>query len=133
MQPLPQSSSQRGVEFPHVIDIVAHDTPTNSVALIMLESRPWDGSELRLFQLQEKLNAYLAFALDGEMAEAYPSLIGLPLRLQLDCVTPPDSMTVSFLSQVRDQIAFQDIDFIVRVVGPLGCGTDCGCHPPAES
>ena len=83
------TNSQRGVEHAHIIDIVAHDEKEGSVTLIMLEPRPWDGSELRLFQLQEKINAYLSFALDGEMAEAYPNLISLPLRLQLDCATPP--------------------------------------------
>ena len=126
-----ESTSPRGVEHAHVIDIVAHDAPAGTVALIMLEPRPWDGSELRLFQLQEKINAYLAFALDGEMAEAWPALTGLPLRLQLDCATPPDAMTVSFLSHVRDQIAFQQIELQVRVMGAQGCGTGCGCHPPA--
>jgi hypothetical protein len=124
-----ESNPQRGVEHAHIIDIVAHDAPTGSVALIMLEPRPWDGSELRLFQLQEKINAYLSFALDGEMAEAYPALAGLPLRLQLDCATPPDSMTVSFLSHVREQIAFQGIDMQVRVMGAGGCGAACECHP----
>ncbi|MEI9896071.1 MAG: DUF6572 domain-containing protein [Chthoniobacter sp.] len=48
-----------------------------------------DGSELRLFQLQEKINAYLSFALDGEMAEAYPQFDGKKIRLQLDCVGMP--------------------------------------------
>ncbi|MCE9609461.1 MAG: hypothetical protein K8R23_04480 [Chthoniobacter sp.] len=127
-----ESKSPRGVEHAHVIDIVAHDAKTGVVTLIMLEPRPWDGSELRLFQLQEKINAYLSFALDGEMAEAYPALLGLPLRLQLDCSTPPDAMTVSFLSHVREQIAFQEIDLQVRVMGAQGCGTDCGCHPPPD-
>ena len=130
---IPEPNSPRGVEHAHVIDIVAHDAKTATVALIMLEPRPWDGSERRLFQLQEKINAYLAFALDGEMAEAYPALTGLPLRLQLDCATPPDSMTVSFLSHVRDQIAFQEIDLQVRVMGAQGCGPSCGCHPPAAA
>lgn len=122
------SESPRGVEHPHIIDIVAHDPKEGVVTLIMLEPRPWDGTELRLFQLQEKINAYLSFALDGEMAEAYPDLVSLPLRLQLDCTTPPDSMTVSFLSHVRDQIAFQGIDLQVRVMGAGGCGSSCACH-----
>ena len=126
------TQSLRGVAHAHIIDIVAHDAPAGTVALIMLEPRPWDGTELRLFQLQEKINAYLSFALDGEMAEAYPTLVGLPLRLQLDCATPPDAMTVSFLSHVRGQIAFQHIDLQVRVMGAGGGGPDCGCHP-AES
>jgi hypothetical protein len=121
-------STVRGVEHAHIIDIVAHDSLTDEVALIMLEPRAWDGSELRLFQLQEKINAYLSFALDGEFAEAYPALAGKPRRLQLDCATAPDSSVLQFLGIVRDQIAFQGIRLEVRVMGDGGCGTGCGCH-----
>ena len=118
----------RGVEHAHVIDLIADDTKSGEVTLIMLEERPWDGSELRLFQLQEKINAYLSFALDGEMAEAYPQFADRKLRLQLDCVGMPDSSVVQFLSMVREQIAFQGINLEVRVMGEGGCGPDCGCH-----
>jgi hypothetical protein len=120
--------SPRGVEFAHVIDLIADDSNTGEVTLIMLEQRPWDGSELRLFQLQEKINAYLSFALDGEMIEAYPQFTNRKLRLQLDCVGMPGNDVVGFLSMVRDQIAFQGINLEVRVMGEGGCGADCGCH-----
>ena len=120
--------SPRGVEFAHVIDLIADDTNTGEVTLIMLEQRPWDGSELRLFQLQEKINAYLSFALDGEMLEAYPQFANRKLRLQLDCVGMPGNDVVGFLSMVRDQIAFQGINLEVRVMGSGGCGEGCGCH-----
>jgi hypothetical protein len=124
----PITSSPRGVEFAHVIDLIAEDSQTGEVTLIMLESRPWDGAELRLFQLQEKINAYLSFALDGEMAEAYPQFVGKKIRLQLDCVGMPDNDVVGFLSMVREQIAFQGINLEVRVMGEGGCGPGCGCH-----
>jgi len=120
--------SPRGVEFAHVIDVIAEDGKTGEVTLIMLEPRPWDGSELRLFQLQEKINAYLSFALDGEMAEAYPQFSGKKLRLQLDCVGMPGDDVVGFLSMVREQIAFQGINLEVRVMGEGGCGPGCGCN-----
>jgi hypothetical protein len=122
------TSHPRGVEHAHVIDLIAHDSKTDEVALIMLERRPWDGTELRLFQLQEKINAYLSFALDGEMMEAYPQFAAKSIRLQLDCATMPDSGVVEFLSVVRDQIAFQGINLEVRVMGEGGCGPGCGCH-----
>ena len=125
------TTSPRGVEHAHVIDIVADDAKTGEAVLIMLEPRPWDGSEQRLFQLQEKINAYLSFALDGEMAESYPALMGRPLRLQLDCVGMPDSTVVEFLSVVREQIGFQGINLEVRVMGEQGCGEGCDCHPQA--
>ena len=98
----------------------------------MVEPRDWDGSEERIFQLQEKINAYLSFALDGEMLDAFPHLAGKPVRLQLDCATPPDAMTGEFIARVREQIGFQEMKFAVRVVGepaPEGdCGSGCGCH-----
>lgn len=125
------ASSPRGVEHAHVIDIIAHDSKTDEVALIMLEQRPWDGSQLRLFQLQEKINAYLSFMLDGEMAEAYPQFTGKKLRLQLDCVGMPGSDVVGFLSAVREQIAFQEINLEVRVMGDGGCGEGCACAESA--
>lgn len=127
MNPDPTPETPRGVEHAHVIDIVADDAKTGEAVLIMLEPRPWDGSELRLFQLQEKINAYLSFALDGEMAEAYPALASRPLRLQIDCVAMPDATVVDFLSMVREQIAFQGVNLEVRVMGDGGCGPQCAC------
>ncbi len=133
-EPVNPPTVQRGVEYAGVIDALSHDPATDVVTLLMVEPRAWDGSELRLFQLQEKVNAYLSFALDGEMTEAYPGLQGKPLRLLLDCMTAPDSMTLHFLGRVRDQIAFQDIKFEVRAAGPGeepesgSCGGGCSCH-----
>ena len=109
----------RGVEHAHVIDLIAHDPGTDVVTLTMVESRPWDGSDLQLFQLQEKFNAYVSFALDGEMADAYAALIGKRLCLRLECATPPDETVLHFLELVREQVAFQGIEIEVIVMG--GC------------
>ena len=113
-----------GLERPDVIDVIALDEKTGEVALVMHESREWDGSRERLFQLQEKINAYLSFALDGEMNEAYPAFTRKPLRLQLDCATPPDAGTLEFIGVVREQIAFQGIKFEIT---PHGQTMRCAC------
>lgn len=113
-----------------VIDIIAHDAATDEVVLTMIESRPWSGSDEQLFQLQEKLNAYLSFALDGEMVEAYPHFAGKKLRIELRSPAPPDARTVQLVAAAQRQIAFQDIKLIV-VLGqkPEGeCGGGCACH-----
>ena len=88
----------------------------------MVESRPWNGSDLQLFQLQEKFNAYVSFALDGEMAEAYPALVDKRLQLRLECIAPPDETVLHFLKMVREQVAFQGIELEVIV-----SGTRCDC------
>ena len=105
----------RGVEHVGVIDVIAYNEKNGEVTLGMVETRPWDGSNARLFQLQEKLNAYLAFALDGEMHEAYPQLAEKPLRIELRCVAPPDAATLRLLELVRGQIAFQGIQLEICV------------------
>jgi hypothetical protein len=120
------------------IDVVAHDPQTDAVVLIMREPRPWDGSERQLFQLQEKINAYLSFALDGEMTAAFPQFAGKPVVLRLECIQEPAGRAVQLIAAVRHQIAFQEITFDVRIVEDLkpeplvennGCcsGGGCGC------
>jgi hypothetical protein len=131
----PAPGERRGVEHAGVIDLITRDAADGRVELVLFEPRQWfDGEEgdAQLFQLQEKLNAYMSFALDGEMAESYPELVNQPLRLVLRCVDVPPSAAVEFLSHVREQIALQEIDLEVRYAreesGGGSCGTGCGCH-----
>jgi hypothetical protein len=126
----PKPGEQRGVEHTAVIDLLTHDQASGQVELVMFEPRPWDGGEEQLFQLQEKLNAYISFALDGEMADSYPNLMGSPLRVVLRCAESPSTEAVEFLSMVREQIALQGIDLEVRYQRESegSCGSGCGCH-----
>jgi hypothetical protein len=124
----PQPGEARGVEHTGVIDLLTHNPENGQAELVMFEPRPWDGGEEQLFQLQEKLNAYLSFALDGEYAEAYPQLRDTPLCVVLRCREEPPEAAVEFLIHVREQIALQGIDLEVRFgSGGGGCGEGCGC------
>jgi len=100
-----------------VIDVFAHDPNTDEIVLVMNEPRPWDGSEERLHQLQEKFNAYASFLLDGELAEAHPDLVGKPARIELRCEHMPDARAVELLGMIHDQLAFQNIKMEVIVAG----------------
>ncbi len=104
-----------GIHHAGVIDALVHDSKSDSVWLVMRERRPWTGGERQLFELQEKLNAYLSFALDGELAEAYPALSRKPVRVILETLHPPSEEAIRFLGHVREQIAFQGIALEVRV------------------
>ncbi|MGC3992079.1 MAG: hypothetical protein QM796_20775 [Chthoniobacteraceae bacterium] len=123
-----------GIEETGVLDAIAHDPKTDEIVLIMQEQREWSGGDEQLFQLQEKLNTYLSFALDGELAEAFPQMAGKKVRIQLDTPKMPDERTLDFLQSVYDQIALQEIRFELHVTdddcppGEGGCGHGCGCH-----
>ena len=93
----------------------------------MFEERPWDDSELQLFQLQEKFNAYVSFLLDGEMAEAHPELAGKKARIEVRCATVPEGRALDLLAMIHDQLALQEIEVEVIAGGEGGCGAGCGC------
>ena len=93
----------------------------------MREPRPWDGSDGRLHQLQEKFNAYVSFLLDGEMLGAHPELAGKPARIELRCDQMPDERALELLHLIHGQLALQEIKMEV-IVRQEGCGDACTCH-----
>jgi hypothetical protein len=100
---------------PNVIDALGIDEASGRVILIIRHDAPWEGSDAQLYQLQEKLNAYLSFALDGEMAEAYPDFANRPVGLRIETAAAPDARTLGMLAEVRRRISFQEITLEVRV------------------
>lgn len=104
------------VSDPNSVDLVTRDPRSGEVALIMVEDRPWDGSEARMAEVQAKANAYLAFALDGQLPRAFPEARGQPLRVQLDCVTEPDPATAEFLAALGAAVEGEGVRFVVNVL-----------------
>lgn len=98
-----------------VIDMIAHDPKSDEAVLVMNEPEPWDDSDGRLLQLQERFNAYVSFLLDGEFAEWNPKLARKRARIELRCAHVPDARAIQLLGQIRDQLAHQEIDVQVIV------------------
>ncbi|MEP6820757.1 MAG: DUF6572 domain-containing protein [Chthoniobacterales bacterium] len=117
-----------GVANPAAIDLFAFDAKTDAVLLVMNETRPWDGSDRRLHQLQEKFNAYASFLLDGEMATEHPELAGKRARIELHATAIPDERAIELLGLIHDQLALQEIGMEVVVAEVGGCGDACACH-----
>jgi hypothetical protein len=122
---------ESGVVNPAVIDLFGVDGKSGEVVLAMNEPRPWDGSDERLHELQEKFNAYVSFLLDGEMIAAHPELAGKAARIELRCDHMPDERALGLLNLIHDQVALQDIKMEV-IVAQKGCGDGCSCVEPAR-
>ena len=108
-----------GIERTGMLDAFAHDTREDVLVLAMFETRPWDLGERQLFQLQEKLNAYVSFILDGEMKENFPHLLGKSVRIELRTSYEPSERALGFLGRARDQLALQQISLEVVVIGEV--------------
>lgn len=111
----PDSPNSREKDRVGVIDMVAHNPKTDEAVLVMNEPEPWNGSDERLFELQERFNAYVSFLLDGEFAELDPKLAQKRARIEVRCAHMPDNRAIDLLAQIRDQLAHQDIDVQVVV------------------
>lgn len=120
-----------GLEHPGVLDALVHDPERGKLVLAMYERRPWEGSDLQLFQLQEKMNAYLSFILDGELKEAFPQHADKPVEIQLRTVHAPDPRGSDLIRRMREQLAFQQIEFVALQIeehGECDGHGGCGCH-----
>jgi hypothetical protein len=98
-----------------LIDLIGHDPKSDEAVLVMNEPDPWDGSDERVFELQERFNAYVSFLLDGEFAESHPDLAMKLARIEVRCAHTPDARAIELLGQIHDQLALQEIDVQVIV------------------
>ena len=119
--------SETGIANPNVIDAFGFDQQQGEVLLVMSETRPWDGGDEQLHELQEKFNAYASFILDGEMLESHPELAGQPVKIELRTDSMPDQRALALLETIHDQLELQEIGVEV-VVREKGCGSGCSCH-----
>lgn len=110
-EPLP-----RGVRQPRVIDLI---TPVNElpprVELLMIEDRPWGSDPAQLDQLQEKLNNYLDYVLDGFLTQQYPDYVGRKIRIALQCVTEPKGPERGLIEAIERYLASTGIEFRLEV------------------
>lgn len=109
------------IEEPDVIDCVAHD-PKGEVVLVMVEGREWDGSDERLFELQERINNYAAFATDGQLIEKYPEFAGKSVRVELRCAGDPDPATSRFLELAKRRLRSAGLSLSVKRIGARPSG-----------
>jgi len=89
--------STRGVKNPLVIDLISLSPDKSTVLLTMLEDRSWDDETKLLHDLEEKLNAYLAYVLDKFLAQQYQQYAGLKVQFQYESLHPiPPAISSKF-------------------------------------
>jgi len=125
---VPQSVTPKGIAHPAVLDAFAYDGRRDTLVLAMYETRPWTGGDVQLRQLQDKLNAYASFILDGEMADSFPQHADKPVEIQLRSKHEPDPEALRLLAAAREQLALQQIRLeVILVEDAVAPADNCGC------
>ena len=97
------------------VDLVAFPKDSAVVELIVVNDSPWTSSEAQIMSLQQKIHAYVGFALDGPMTATYPETAGLPWRIVVvDQAGPVDPKTSDIIERVAEKVRRYGGDLIVR-------------------
>ena len=87
------------------IDLVALSPDSSTVCLYIVSDFAWTGSDAQIGSLQAKIQSYVGYALDGQMAAAYPETRDLSWRIVIRCRRgAPDARTGEVLRQLVEPI-----------------------------
>ena|SRR6266404_2230227 len=107
-----------GVQNPMVMDLITVDPDSGKVVLAMFERRAWDQSAQQFRQIEEKINRYMGYVLDGFLAEQYPRYQGKGVQLRLDCAEAPHGAAVAFVDAAKQAAEAHGLEFVVNVTPP---------------
>ena len=107
-----------GVENPKVVDLISVDPASDKVVLTMIERRPWGASPQQFQQIEEKINRYMGYVLDGFLADHYPQYEGKRVQLRLECAEEPHGEATLFVQAAAHAASDHGLEFVVAVKPP---------------
>jgi hypothetical protein len=107
-----------GVQNATLIDLLSVEPEGGRVVLAMIERRPWGSSADQFRQIEEKINRYLGYVLDGFLVQHYPQYEGRPVLIRLDCAEEPHGDAVKFVAAAAHAISTHGLELAVNVMPP---------------
>jgi hypothetical protein len=87
------------------VDLVAVSPDGSEAMIFLIQSGAWTGTDSQVTSLQSKIHNYVGFALDGQMVQSYPEVVGLPWVIVVDCQTgPPDPRSSQVISHAAEAV-----------------------------
>jgi hypothetical protein len=102
-----------GIADTNTIDLVGQDAD-GAYLLIMIEDRPWVTDPDQAAQLQEKINSYAGYILDGSLARQYPETEARMVCIRLDCLEAPDGHIAHITDHAAAQLDLHGIGFHIN-------------------
>ncbi|HMF39613.1 MAG TPA: DUF6572 domain-containing protein [Polyangia bacterium] len=107
-----------GVENPKVVDLISVDPASGKVVLTMIERRAWGADAHQFQQIEEKINRYMGYALDGFLVQHHPDYEGKAVQLRLECAEAPHGEAVLFVAAAARAARDHGLELVVKVVPP---------------
>jgi hypothetical protein len=107
-----------GVENAKIVDMISVDPVTEKVVLTMIERRPWGASPQQFQQIEEKINRYMGYILDGFLAGQYPQFEGKAVQIRLECAEEPHGEAEFFVQAAARAASDHGLELVVAVKPP---------------
>ena len=107
-----------GVENPSIVDLIEVDPASGQVVLVMIERREWDSGPQQFGQIEEKINRYMGYVLDGYLTSHYPQYEGQSVQIRLNCAQAPCGKAVAFVTAAERAVRAHGLEFVVNVTPP---------------
>jgi len=103
-----------GTDHPDKVDLI---TEKDGVCyLYIVQSDALDGE--KTLALQQKLNNYLSFILDGQLEKEFPERAKLKKIVRIDLQYMPTGVAAEFLMKVKPVFEAEGVGFEYTVQGP---------------
>ena len=115
-QQLVTEFGEPGVHNPTLVDLITVEPDSQKVVLVMIERRPWGAEPKQFGQIEEKINRYMGYVLDGFLVQHYPQYEGRPVIIRLDCAEEPTGEAARFVAAARHAISQHGLEMAVNVL-----------------
>lgn len=94
------------------IDNVGIVKDEKRIYLTIIDALVWDGENVHLFTLQEKINSYLFFVESGELLQSFPDGKGCDIVIELILKYAPSSDAITFFDKTTQILLDKGIAFV---------------------
>jgi hypothetical protein len=108
-----------GIDDPGTVDEVRVPR-RGAVELIVRHDGRWDGSDQRQVLLQEKVNRYLEYVVDGDLPAEHPAARGRRWVVIVETAAEPDARTQAYLRAADRELRRAGGSVRVDVTKPPG-------------
>ena len=105
-----------GLEDSHKIDIVTHDERSDEIVLIIQEPGRWTADAHQQLLLQDKIDTYVDYVLEGKLVEEQPMAEGKPVRIRAEFRGGVDKGALAYLKSIKRSLELQNIRFQVQSI-----------------
>ena len=107
-------NQRNGSAVPNVLDLITERDGVCYMYLVVDNELEGD----RLLALQERLNTYLSFILDGQLQRTYPALANLQKIVRINLQHAPSEFAGEFLDRIKSTFAEYEVGLEVAVEKP---------------